>query len=71
MHDKFFIVQLKLSNVQVMFNKFNHFNVNNGVVTWNVQMKNLACIKEYDVTHIGNFKSHEHCKLTFRIVYYI
>ena len=26
----------KLSNAQVMFNKFDHFNVNNWVVTWNV-----------------------------------
>ena len=27
---------LTLSNAQVMFNKFDPFNLNNGVVTWNV-----------------------------------
>ena len=49
---KIFLFLRKLSNAQVMFNKFDNFNINNGVVTWNVQMNKLSCIKEYEIKMI-------------------
>ena len=55
------IVYVELIECTGMFNKFNHFNANNGVVTGNVQMKNLSWIKEYCVC-LGIYICYAHFK---------